>query len=548
MTSVRRGLQQIGGRNAISIWSWIITIPLTILVSSTYAGTPSVPEVLVWQGIVLAVHGLLGGVMWMAAKTILPNRERPSRPLVALGFFAFLGLARGLLLQAAQDSVGISGGVFSERLAVNIVGSMVALAAIAIVVDDYRTDEAIVQRLESARRTLTRLRDEQETALRAADIDVLEQVQERIESELGAAGADPARVRAIADEIVRPISHELAESDMSRLPSTSEESGPRVRLTFGDAFGLMKAPSPLAVAVIVEATIIGAVAVRFGIQVAVVNAMLGGGLIFLGCWALVRFLPLAASPWWRLITLVLALAAVAIAATLVAASIVTPLQATFPAGWIGVAVGVVGAGIALSLWSAVNAGRAQRQQELAQVVAEEASEVERLSTVIEERRLQAARFLHGPIQGELIAAALRRDNPDEVRATVARRFSDYGEIPERSVEFQVRNVLDAWASILEITFQAEPIIWQLLEVDSRRSTLLVDALSEGLTNVVRHSAGREVLVSVEPTGRSLELRVRSMGSSGSQRNSGWGLDQLEARGADVALEGTTDFTELIVIV
>lgn len=546
MTVWRSRLQQIGGRNAISRWSWIITIPLAILVSSTYAESPSLAEVLTWQSIVLGVHCLLGFLMWVAWKTVLPATDRASHPVTALVFFGLLGLTRGLLMQLAQEIVGISGGVFSERLAVNVAGSIVALSAIAVIVDDYRTDEAIVQRLARARVTLSTLLDREAATLRAADIEVLTQVQERVTQELGAAGASPERIRVVADEIVRPISHELADQATEPKVLDIDESGPEVRLTFTQAFGRMVAPSPLALVIVVEGTIFGAVAARYGLPVALGNVVLGGGLILIGCWLIQRFLPLPQHPIGRLALLAVALAGVGAAATELTSLVITPLSATFPAGLIGVSGGVAAAGVALSLWAAVNAGRQLRQQEMAEAVGQEAAAIDRMREIIEQRRLQAARFLHGTIQGELVAAALRQDNAADVSEVISRRFAEYGSLPQRSAQQQVLDVVSAWSSVLAITFHVDDEVWDVISSQTERINLLVDALSESLTNVVRHASDKHVDIDIVLQGRMVALKVSSLGGSGSVASPGIGLAQLRARGAGVRLDAEGDRVRLIV--
>lgn len=532
----RDRLQQIGGRNAISRWSWIITIPLAVLVSSNYAASTTLDQVVLWQSIVLAVHVLLGLAMWVAWKTVLPATNRASRPVTAVVFFGLVGLTRALLMQQAQEIVGISGAVFSERLAVNVVGSIVALSAIAIIVDDYRTDEAIVRRLTQARATLSTLRDREASALHAADIEVLAQVQERVTRELGVAGANPERIRAVANEIVRPISHELAEQTEVLSFLDMDESDARVRLTFTQAFGRMRAPSPLAVVVVLEGTIFGAVAVRFGLPVAVGNVVVGGALIFLGCWLILRFLPLPQNPGGRLAVLAVSLAGVGAVASELTSLVITPVGATFPAGLLGVSGGVAAAGVALSLWAAVNAGRRLRQQDMAQAVAQEAAQIDRMRNLIEQRRLQAARFLHGTIQGELVAAALREDTTADVSDVISRRFSEYGSVSQRSTQQQVHDVVSAWSTVLAITFHADDQVWKEIESQTDRINLLVDALSESLTNVVRHASDKNVDIDLNLQGRRVVLKVRSIGVSAPVTQPGMGLAQLRTRGAKAHLD------------
>jgi signal transduction histidine kinase len=545
VTTWRHALQQIGGRSAISIWSWIITIPLALLVSSTYLPNPSLADILTWTTIVLMIHCLLGGVLWLGSKTVLPTTERRSRPVVALTFFGLVGTARGLLLQVAQDSVGISDSIFTERMATNILGSVIVLSFIAVVVDDYRTDEAIVTRLDSANAALTQLRDREEDALRAADVDVIEEVRRRIESELQSAGTDSARVRDIADSIVRPLSHELTESAPLDSFVRPTEIASRAKLGFSQAFAYLLAPLPWAVVVIVELSVFGPVFARYGPVMALANLILGGSLIFLGCLLIVRSLPLPTSALARLITIVLALGVVGAVGTELTSFVISQVIAPFPVPIAGATAGVVGAGVAVSLWAAVNAGRRARREAMTQAVAEEASVIERLRRLVEDRRLQAARFLHGPIQGELIAASLKGDRPEDVREVITQRFSEYGSIASAGrSEQQVADVIAAWSSVLDISYSADPGIWRSLDSDPERASLFIDALSEGLTNAVRHSSSRKVEVAGREAGRRIVLRVVSTGGSGPHGGDGIGLLQLRARGAEVDLSITALTTVL----
>ena len=75
MNQARHVWRQIGGPNALSIWSWIITLPLGLVVANLAPLSPSREySVLVWTGILLGIHVLLGGVMWQVARQSLSLR------------------------------------------------------------------------------------------------------------------------------------------------------------------------------------------------------------------------------------------------------------------------------------------------------------------------------------------------------------------------------------------------------------------------------------------------------------------------------------------
>lgn len=91
-----------------------------------------------------------------------------------------------------------------------------------------------------------------QTVRPAADKDVLDRVQAAVETALSESGATSERCRQISEEIVRPISHELAEARPATLLMPHESPERKARLTFAEAFAATAAPSPLAVALLLE--------------------------------------------------------------------------------------------------------------------------------------------------------------------------------------------------------------------------------------------------------------------------------------------------------
>ena len=542
LEKVKRLLDQIGGPNSLSIWSFVATIPIAILVSSTYKGTPTWSEVLVWQSIVLGVHVILGVLMFIALKTILRGNGRKPRPFVAIAFFVFLGTIRGLALDFAQNTVGIAGAIFQERMAVNILGSIVALSVVAIVVDDFRHDREIVQRLEKARSVLTNLRASKESILEEADVKVLERVRTEIQNALEHDSSNPERVRAISEDIARRFSHELYAQ--SKFPNPIQETNMIAKLTLREAFSLMRAPSPLAVALIVEMTIFPAVAARFGILVALENAVFGGLLIYLGCWIISKINLDSLQTPIRLVLLISILASTGGLAAAICALFVPELNAIFPERIIGIATGVSGIGIALSLSEAIKEGRILRQRSLSQALSSERKLVDAIGKEFESRRLKAASFLHGKIQSELIAKSVTGEQTEEIVRVINRLFSEYSITPTSNFHERFHNLIRAWSAVLEIKLQIHEDVNQVLLHNHERCELLLDVFSEALTNVIRHSSGKEALVSIFMSDKDISIKVTSDGALSEKSVAGIGLKQLSDRGVEVIIESSNMQTTL----
>ena len=75
----------------------------------------------------------------------------------------------------------------------------------------------------------------------------------------------------------------------------------------------------------------------------------------------------------------------------------------------------------------------------------------------------------------------------------------------------------------------------------------MDALSEGLTNVVRHSSGKDVTIDVTTADQKIKLTVMSQGDADGSHSPGIGLAQLRARGAQVELTTRELNTHLTVV-
>ncbi|WP_284983051.1 hypothetical protein [Arthrobacter sp. efr-133-TYG-118] len=150
----------IGGTNALSLWSWLLTLPLALTVmnmfagSITLAGTGSVTLAVEGSGtaIVFLVHVLLGllGILLRPLITARPSLK--GRIATAFGTFAFLGACRPLLVAWSAQALNIAD--LSEdlwaRVLINIGAALVFLSAIAMLTDSIRGHAVLEPRLRAA--------------------------------------------------------------------------------------------------------------------------------------------------------------------------------------------------------------------------------------------------------------------------------------------------------------------------------------------------------------------------------------------------------------
>lgn len=537
MNDVRRWLRQIGGPNALSIWSWLITLPLALMVGNLSPESPTREySVLVWTAVLLAIHVLLGVVMWIAAVTLLPHRSRPSRPVVAIGVFVSLGAARAGLLEWLDPFLGPGATTLESRLFTNLVGGTVVLALIAVLVDDYRTHAAIEKQLRQAQASLQWLAEQGPQALRAADLDEIARVRDQVQRELSGGASGSQHIRQISDSIVRAQSHYLADEpspDLVRLESSDRT--PR-EVTVSILRGL-NWPNPLGLALVVELVVLPSVLTGWSWQIAIANLLIAGSLIALATAGARRLIPLPNSAWGRPAVMGVVLIAFGAVLSIAASVLVTAIAGPFPLAVGPAVVLLVVFGLGLSTWNSVTRDRRQRRESMLAAVSDEAQEIERIHGEVTRRRAAAADFLHGPIQSQLVASALKGETNKEALESIEKRFAEYNESTTRwDVQEQVAALTDAWSDIMAIRVSCAPEMWQCLQRKQLTARLLVDTLSEAVTNAARHGEVADIDVNIEDTDNRVRLTVSSLGTLANGIGDGTGLARLVDRGAHITLD------------
>lgn len=541
MSIARRWLNQIGGPNALSIWSWLITLPIGLIVSNITTSPSSGDwNPLVWSAVLLAVHALLGGLMWIAAVTLLPHRARPSRPVLAVLVFVALGLIRVGLLEVLDPLFGPQGSTLESRLLTNVIGGTILLALIAVLVDDYRTHSEIAGQLRRAEASLKWLAEQESETLRTADLDEIGQVRAQVEAQLRDGDSGAEHIRRISESIVRTRSHYLAETPSLDIHAQTADPRSRREIAMSVVQGLAW-PNPIALALLVELLALASVATSWSWSVAIANAVIAGLLIAVATTMARRLVPLPRGAWARTVVIVLGMVLLAFGVSTLSSILVSAIAAPFrPALGIAATLLVV-VGLGVSLWSSVTRDRQRQREVMMTAVSDEARELERIHGEVARRRASAAEFLHGPIQGQLVASALKGDSNEEALEAVEKRFAEYSASANTwDVQEQVDELISAWAGVMSVKVTCSADTWDRLRRTPLTSRLLVDTLSEAVTNSVRHGVVSDIDVTIDITGEDSRERVRltvsSLGTLTNGIGNGTGLARLADRGALITLE------------
>jgi signal transduction histidine kinase len=562
LVSTRRLLARATGRNAISWWTWIITFPfaMTVMSGLQYVdhGRSLGPA-----AAVAAVEHLAIGVVLLAAYGVLRVTPDRVRSVVVLLLFAAVGVVRPFLFLGSASLLGIPAepGDLGMRAAINIVISLAVFSLIAIGVDLVRDHRGVYRRLNAARQAaeadarsaLGRIRN-----LRATSVDAVLAAIEDAAAPAMLAGIEPADasrlLRTLAKDIVRPASHELyaggdaPETEVDE-PSLSGRAG-----WLRSVFGGMRAAPPLPTAALFVGMVAPFAVDTYGFGVALVQAPVAFVILLLGNLAVARVSSRIARPAARVVTVLAGYVAVGVVLTIESELLLrgagfSPQMVVFQAfvyPFVAAAVAFVS-----SLSVRVRADQSELEKSMQEAVEAAA----RVRAEYDHERASIARLLHSGVQSELIASALwvgmRGASPAEasaaVRDAVERIRNELrGARPKTDARTRIRMLADSWRSAMALEVRIDDAVWDRL-ADDRRCEAVVDAMSEGLANAVRHGDGSPVTLEVDGSPSGGVLVIVTSGGDLVSPGAGIGLADLADR-AEVALRERSGGVELAVAI
>lgn len=534
-----RVVARITGTSAITIWTWIISLPfaLTVMSGVQYIhGSPA--EVLA----VPLVQHLGVGVLLIAGRGLLALTPAGLRPVAVLLVYIGIGALRPMLFLACGAVLGVrvDQGDLAGRIGINIVAVLAAFALTALGVDLVREHLGVYRRLRAAQRASARdaaAAGEKLLSLRRSAVDgVLEEIEHA-----ASIARHPIRprdaaqlLRGLANDVVRPASHRLYGDDDTAEGDDRAEPTVRRRDWFTEVAGAIEAAPPVLVSVLFALIVLPFGAMEYGplpalcaVAVAAVVAVAGNTAVGRA----VQRVPSAARPVTILVGYVLVGGVLALTTGLVIQSL-----GSFPAiVWFEVFT-YPAIALAVSLMTSLAARLRVDQSRLEQAVQTSVREAARIRADYDHQRAALARLLHSGVQAELIAAALalgadgRDDASAELRAVVDRiRCELLSPAPEPPASDRLRALLDSWSSAIPLTSTIADGVIDRLEHPARCDAV-VDAISEGLANAVRHGDGTPVTLDVRSSDAEGVAVVVTSGGALATSEPGIGLRQLAERG------------------
>ncbi len=561
------------GDNAVTVWSWLLILPFAVTVMAGYefvtGGQPVYRTLLV----ALTVHVLLGLVLLVARFTVLRPGYAHHRALSALALFVGIGAVRPFLTLwiAVPFGVSVVTGDLVSRITINVVSAVVFLPLIAIVVDVLRHHGEVQRHLVAARSAVEQRRAD--ANLRVDDLreEFAATVAARIDEAIASVGGDLEPERAaqllqrISDDIVRPTSHALFRDDsmVEPPPEVAHPVGLVVRLR-RVASGLQPAP-PLVVAAVYLTLVFPHFLTTYGPVVPLLQTPVIAAIYLMGNTATRAICSRIDVAIWRILALLacyIGVAALAAAQNSFALSLFGYSAEFYWAELVSYPFVAMVIAVILSVSTQLH----EDEDSLAISLREQVQLASRAQNRLTDVRRRMAHLLHSTVQAELVAASLAlRHNatadsgrPLDAGAVVANTVAEIkreliaratvGPPPARE---GIGGIIAMWGTALRIDVTIDDDVWPILDADPARLTSVIDVLSEGFTNAVRHGTGTAVSLSIRPVSdrETVVVEIRSLGALAKETHTsegGIGLAGLRASVAHMSIRTDSEHVVLTV--
>jgi signal transduction histidine kinase len=551
--------EAIGGPDALTGWSLVVLLPLGVL-ASTLWGLRNGLTLATWLPVMIGFHLFLILPFWVCRRIMIRASAKGPRPWLGLGIFAFLGGLRAFI----GISIGALMGVALPRGAVidfvpQGIGTGIAiLGVVAVVVHGNRRHRAVVEQLATLDAQFERAREFDEAEL--ADVEarsvahitsMLELELRRLQSEVDKAPEDAAaQLRTLASDIVRPLSHELAQGDQwIQQAEDATARAPRWE-RLKEVIADVRPANPLVPFLLIELIALPtAISERVGgVAFATFVMLVIGITVYAGSWAVARLWPVGRTTVARFGALVVLYVIIGTLAAWVAMIITQWFAGVHSPIWT-VPFLLVLTSMGASFTTAIQAHQRDDEARMAVSVARNAQ----LNAQVRERTRRAqrrvAKLLHSGIQAELIASAMllaqrasgssgstsqrgeqltdASQELDRLTFTIRERLAPSAH-PVGQAKERIRDLTSLWSGAVDVALEVDGEAWAVLDQDPVALDSVMDVVAEGLTNAVCHGDGSQVSLRIQRDADGIVTRVTSRGRLAVGSRAGLGSSFLDA--------------------
>lgn len=552
--STRVSLDRLAGPALASVPTFAITFAISLVMFLFTAGslvvnTP-IPTLTAFTLAQVAMWGALAAGRATVQRALPPRMRGPAIiPVVVIA-----ALVRGIVISTLLVELDATA---DPNWFLRIIGSLfantIAIVVATLVVASTRDHRERMATLVNQQQALTIARDEIRQSIADRQDDVVRRIRDQLLHRIDAmATASPAEaaeaMRRTATEVVRPLSHELAQSEarmqIDVVPTPSHTHWPTViaDATTGRPFrswsitsGLVILATPWAFTVFAPTAAIALLLSGFlgvGLACAMANAVFERVAAHRGDVARAAFFTAS----------LLVIGAIsAVTAGLMLGDAPGAMVVVF-----GDVVFIPLLGWLLAISRSARQQQARLEASLTEVSRELEWELARSSEEERHQRRTLSRALHGPVQSAIEAAALQlelainagpptHDFVSDLRSSIVAAFDLLGSATPggRDVRRAVDEIRRMYAGVCAVTASFDAQAVERLAIDPICAETLVDVITEATLNAVRHGHARHVDVIVTlSTPTSVSLHVTNDGQASPSEAAGLGTQFLD----DVALQ------------
>lgn len=540
-------LRRIGGPSALTWASFWMALLVSLALNLPDQGTDNALSALPRNLLANLVAVLAMFAVMLALRAVLlrhvARRPRPGRTLAV---FVAGAATRAVVIGTLLGALGTGETRLAFRITASVLVFPVALSITAVVMDLIRTTAA---RQVSFRHEATRLQAEESGAwARAREVQdqAIGRVRGLLVERLAAVQGEmsphtAARLRADAEHVIRPLSHELA-GGVGEPPAPVPRAVGRV--TWSDIWQAASLGRPfrpvLMGAITVVGSITGLIANNDSVARGAAYALAGGLLVIVSLSLVDRFLTprlRTMSSRWRGIALV-AGAIVGMGAAML--GLVAVMVATGGSSPWGVPMGVLAAGAPVVVVIAIGQGLLQQvasadaEMEATNARLRHAAALAQAAAWHEERRV--SRALHGPVQNAVVSAAMcieagDREGAERLLIRALAHLDD--DQRERGTGDALDDLVESWSGLCDVTVSVPPHLTTRIDAHPPLASAVVDICTEACSNAVRHGGARRVSIEATDAGDAVALDITDDGApTGASPDPGLGTAMLDG----VALE------------
>lgn len=540
--SLRAQWSRFGGPNAITLPAWLLTIPFAFIPStaaieaiSTSSNVPA--ETLTWFLVRVVGQLLLGVVLWVAWRTYLRANGRPSRPILTIITFVLASALRSLIVFLGDEWQGLPTYQLADRNPTVILTSTALLVLATIVVDGYRRHRNVQQGLQNELAREKELSREALTAIDAYRQELLTEVQQIIETELANITADLPRstdtarskqLSRLTESVVQPLGRDLMTPGTATLLTPVTHTAPldnSPKISLWSALRL-RPFTPALSALITFVLILSIV----GTQAGFVNALIAGASMAAICGVGLELARYGYTPnkWFGhpriasilIVVIWLLVAAVASGVTTVFITSRLPTELTQSAGLevpiraaLFLLCWIVGPPVALAI--SLQWRNAEQQLRITLDSVSHMTAEFNLRAWFERHSLGVR--VHGAVQSELVAAALRMVNDpdcdqDELLSDMGERIRiRLSEPSPTDWRASLQDISQVWGFSIDLHMDIAAEASQVLDRDASIASAALEIVREGIINAVRAGAANRVDVNLSLQDFDLIILVRDDG-------------------------------------